>query len=151
MVIYRHTQAGTLVRWLVGGMAVYVATSMLPDPALLIAAIPVLAILLVCLLLFHSLSTTVSTDRVIVAFGPGWIRRSIPLRSIVAAKIVQNPWWYGWGIRLTPAGWLWNVSGLQAVELELTDGTRFRLGTDEPRRLQTAIDQAGRLDQRPTT
>ena len=48
----------------------------------------------------------------------------------------------GWGIRLIPNGWLWNVSGLGAVELSLVNGQRFRIGTDEPEQLATAIQGA---------
>jgi hypothetical protein len=38
-----------------------------------------------------------------------------------------------------PGGVIWNVSGFDAVELELDDGTRFRIGTDEPVALAAAI------------
>jgi len=34
---------------------------------------------------------------------------------------------------------LWNVTGLQAVELTLTHGKKFRIGTDEPDALVRAI------------
>ena len=52
---------------------------------------------------------------------------------------VRNPWYCGWGIRLGPTGWLWNVSGFDAVELTLTDGRRFRVGSDEPGQLVAAL------------
>jgi hypothetical protein len=52
---------------------------------------------------------------------------------------VRTPWYYGWGIRLTPYGWLWNVSGTGGVELRFEDGGRFRVGSDEPDRLADAI------------
>jgi hypothetical protein len=55
---------------------------------------------------------------------------------------VRNKWWYGWGIRLTPHGWLFNVGGLDAVELELASGRKFRIGTDEPQGLLNAIRTA---------
>jgi len=35
---------------------------------------------------------------------------------------------------------LWNVSGLRAVEFLLKDGSRFRIGTDEPEALVKAIE-----------
>jgi hypothetical protein len=35
---------------------------------------------------------------------------------------------------------VWNVSGFQAVELTLKDGSRFRIGTDEPEALVHAIE-----------
>jgi hypothetical protein len=37
-------------------------------------------------------------------------------------------------------GWLWNVSGIDAVELTMKNGDRFRIGTDEPEKLVTAIE-----------
>jgi hypothetical protein len=37
---------------------------------------------------------------------------------------------------------MFNVSGLDAVELELISGKRFRIGTDHPEGLETAIRQA---------
>jgi hypothetical protein len=145
MVIYRHTQIGTLTLWSLGIPAALLALSFAAGGGNSLAALGVLAVFLLCMLLFHSLTTLVSTDAVSVAFGPGWIRHTIPVRVIRAARAVRNPWWYGWGIRLTLRGWLWNVSGLDAVELELTDGSRFRIGTDEPARLVQAIEQAARL------
>lgn len=145
MMIYRHTQVGTLTLWSLGIPAALLMLSLAAGPVNPVALAAVLIILLICLLLFHSLTTMVHTDAVTVAFGPGWIRHSIPLRAIRSARAVRNPWWYGWGIRMTPRGWLWNVSGLHAVELELADGNRFRIGTDEPGRLVQAIEQATRL------
>jgi len=64
------------------------------------------------------------------------------LAAIRTCIVVRNRWWYGWGIRWTPRGWLYNVSGLAAVELTLTDGRRLRIGIDEPERLCEAIAQA---------
>jgi len=74
-----------------------------------------------------------------VFFGPGLIRRRIPLRRIREVRVVRTPWYYGWGIRLTPTGWLWNVSGLDGVEVQFDDGHRFRVGSDEPNRLSEAL------------
>ena len=72
-------------------------------------------------------------------FGVGLIRRTIPLGRIQAAARVRNRWWYGWGIHLTPHGWLWNVAGLDAVELRLEEGKVFRIGTDDPEGLEAAL------------
>ena len=48
-------------------------------------------------------------------------------------------WWYGWGIHLTPYGWLYNVSGWDAVAITLRNGRRVSLGTDQPNELCAAI------------
>ena len=89
--------------------------------------------------LFTSLTTSVGDGFVDVRFGPGPIRRRIALSEIVSADIGRNRWYWGWGIRLTSQGWMWNVSGLSAVQLELTNGRRFRIGTDDAERLSAVI------------
>ncbi|MBN2431875.1 MAG: hypothetical protein JXQ27_10380 [Acidobacteria bacterium] len=94
------------------------------------------------LLLFYDLSVVIRDRALTVFFGVGLIRKRFHLNEILSARAVRNPWYYGWGIRLTPYGWMFNVSGLGAVELELRSGRRFRIGTDEPDRLVAAIRQA---------
>jgi hypothetical protein len=74
-----------------------------------------------------------------VWFGPGVARRRIPWRDIRAARPVRNSWLAGWGIRWIGSGWMYNVSGLDAVELSLASGRRFRIGTDDPRGLHAFI------------
>lgn len=135
--IYRHTQFGG---WALGVLAVAGAAtvwvslsgaSLLP-PALLACGGCLLA-------LFSSLTVTVGDEVLEVSFGPGLIRRRIPLRSIREVRVVRSPWYHGWGIRLTPDGWLWRVSGLRGVELLFESGRRFRIGTDEPDRLANVL------------
>jgi len=142
MVIYRHTQVGTIVLLGLGfGVAVCaVALSVASVPVEVLAA--VIAVMILCMILFGTLTAEVTEDRVTVWFGPGLIRKSFPIERINSAQPVRNRWYYGWGIRLTPQGWMFNVSGLDAVELELTNGRRFRIGTDEPGPLAEAIEQA---------
>ncbi|MBS1223341.1 MAG: hypothetical protein H6R24_19, partial [Proteobacteria bacterium] len=55
---------------------------------------------------------------------------------------VRNSWLYGWGIHRTPHGWLYNVSGWEAVEITLASGKRLRLGTDEPGQLTQVLRAA---------
>ena len=43
------------------------------------------------------------------------------------------------GIHHTPYGWLYNVSGFDAVAITLRDGRKFAVGTDDPHGLITAI------------
>lgn len=93
-------------------------------------------------ILTSRLTIEVTDDAVQASFGPGWPKKKIPLDTIESVAPVRNPWWYGWGIRWTPSGPLWNVAGLDAVELRLRDGKRFRLGTDEPAALTDAIEGA---------
>lgn len=92
--------------------------------------------------LFSSLTITVDRDRLRWAFGPGVFSKSVAIRDLETAERVTNPWWYGWGIHRTPRGWLYNVSGFEAVEIGLKGGKTFRLGTDEPGALIRAIERA---------
>lgn len=102
------------------------------------------AVLASVMVLFSSLTVTVGEGAMRVLFGPGLIRRTIPLRRIREVHVVRTPWYYGWGIRWTPDGPLWNVSGLDGVELRFDDGRRFRVGSDEPNRLADALRRAMR-------
>jgi len=95
---------------------------------------------LIILGMFYRLQVEVDGREIRLNFGWGIIHRRIPLDGVAAVRIVNNKWWYGWGIRLTPAGWMWNIRGLQAVELEYKNGKRFRIGTDEPEDLAGAIN-----------
>ena len=93
------------------------------------------------MLSLSSLTAVVSSDDVRVWFGIGLIRRRIALNRIASVSAVTNHWIYGWGIRWIPGGWLWNVSGLDGVELSLTNGRPFRIGSDEPEQLAAAIQE----------
>ena len=41
-----------------------------------------------------------------------------------------------------PHGWLYSVSGFDAVKIVLTNGRTYNVGTDEPTELLTAIQAA---------
>ena len=99
-------------------------------------------ILFLAALLFYNLTVEVDDTEVRFAFGIGLIRKNYPLSDIAACQPVRNRALYGWGIHLTPHGWLYNVSGLDAVEIEFGNGKKIRLGTDEPAQLARAIDAA---------
>jgi hypothetical protein len=59
---------------------------------------------------------------------------------------IRIRWWYGWGIHVTPCGWLYNVSGFDAVAITLRDGRKFALGTDDPQELTAGIRDAIRVN-----
>lgn len=144
MTIYRHRQTGTVILWTVGAsavvMAVLAAFFATVQPAVGAVLGLSLLVLVACLVLFGSLTVEVTTTHVRLRFGPGWIRKSFDAAEIVEAEMVQNPWHYGWGIRWTPRGWLFNVAGSDAVEIRLRNGRRYRIGTDEPHNLLLAIE-----------
>ncbi|MDH5683256.1 MAG: hypothetical protein ACETVX_06145 [bacterium] len=105
-------------------------------------ALVVLIILGICLALFATLTVLIESDFIEIRFGIGIIRKKFALKDIESFRIVKNPWFYGWGIRLTPHGWLFNVSGFYAVEIKMKSGKKFRIGTDVPREMEQTLRQS---------
>jgi len=108
------------------------------SPASLLA----LAVLLSCLLTFTALTIEVNKDLLIWYFNFGLIYKQVQIADIANVTPVRNPYIYGWGIHRISSGWLYNVSGLQAVEIRLKTGKIFRLGTNEPEVLVKALSNA---------
>jgi hypothetical protein len=89
--------------------------------------------------LFSSLTVVVDDDEVRWYFGPGaWSYRLAPA-EIESVRVVRNSWLNGFGIRMRPGFRLYNVSGLDAVELKLSTGEIRRIGTDDPSGLAAAL------------
>ena len=91
---------------------------------------------------FSTLTTKVSASEVEWYFTFGFLKKTVQLGSIISTNAVRNKAWWGLGIRLLPQGWLYCISGLDVVELVLDDGSRIRVGTDEPREFNSAINYA---------
>ncbi len=135
---YEHTQVGYLVITAMTAAMILIGI-VLANAGVNWIAIAVLIIIGVALVLFSSLTVVIREDDLETRFGPGPIRKKFKLRDIESCQVVRNPWYYGWGIRLTPHGWLYNVSGFDAVEIKLRTGKTFRIGTDDPQELEGAI------------
>jgi len=98
--------------------------------------------LLMSLLLFSTLTVTVTSDGVEAAFGLGLIRKRVMVGDIVSFVPVRNRWVHGWGIHWFPGGVVWNASGFSAVEFKLANGRLVRIGTAEPDALTRAVGEA---------
>lgn len=139
--IYKQTQFGYLIATLLIIGAILILLLMKIYGFDWIAFI-VLIFLILCLLLFSTLTISINNDILEISFGIGLIRKKFLLKDIESCRIVKNPWYYGWGIRLTPYGWLYNVSGLYAAEIVLKTGKRYRIGTNAPNELEKAIQES---------
>ena len=137
---YRHRRRGNVVLVLAGlaGAIAVLGAALGGGVAPLLATAAVVAALVA---LFGSL--TVTADAVRLAFGVGLVRRTVTLAQVAGVRTVRNHRPAGWGIRGIPGGWLFNVSGLDAVELEHRAGGVVRVGTDEPDALAAAVRAAG--------
>jgi hypothetical protein len=139
--LYQHTQMGYWILVALGSGVFCIAALMLIHEFDW-RPFSVLVVIAICLGLFCTLTVEMDEESLQVRFGPGVIRKSFRLKEIESCQVVTNPWYYGWGIRLTPYGWLYNVSGIHAVEIRMKNGKKYRIGTDEPAELATAIQQA---------
>ena len=138
---YEHTQVGYFI--IVAIVAAMVAIGIiLANTGVNWIAIAVMFVLAVALVLFPSLTVAIREEELLVQFGPGVIRKRFKLNEIGSCQAVKNPWYYGWGIRQTPQGMLFRVSGLNAVQIKLITGKEYLIGTDVPQELEEAIRQA---------
>jgi len=139
---YRHTQnsyTGILVG--VGSLVLFVVILAAGDESVWTNVFAGAAIVLVVgvVLVFNRLTVVVDAGTMRVGFGFGWPRKVIAVSDIVTAHKVRNKWYYGWGMRRVPGGWMYNVWGLDAVELDLSSGAKFRVGTNDASDLLAAL------------
>ncbi len=95
--------------------------------------------------MFWGLRTSVDHEAVRVAFTFGWPKRTFAIDAIEAHAPARNRWHFGWGIRLVPGGWMFNVWGFDAVDVTYRTKEKiktFRIGTDDPNGLNSAIASA---------
>jgi hypothetical protein len=134
---YRHTQLGTVILVVCLVIAVLGATMMWQKAEM--PMILMLAILGAVVAFFHSLTVEIGDNELRWHFGPGLWTYRLPLDQIQSVAPVHNHWWNGFGIRIAPGFTLYNVSGLDAVELKLKSGGVKRIGTDDPQGLAAAL------------
>ena len=139
---YDHTQPGTVTRVVFLVAVTMICVFWWNVSAPLFTWLPFVVVMALALLCFHSLNVRLDERAVHLRFGIGLIRRSIPLETIVDATPVRNSWLAGFGIRYIGRGWMWNVSGLDAIRIDRTKGGSFFIGTDEPAALEAAINAA---------
>jgi hypothetical protein len=131
--MYKHRQIG----WLMVAIFLPVVLGLgiwLVFYPLLPAAITAI-ILLIVLYLFSSLTIEADNQRLSFYFSLGLFGKKIRYSDIQSIQKVRNPWYLGWGIHWFGKGWLYNVSGFDAIELVLRSGNAIRIGTDEPDKL----------------
>ena len=136
---YKNTQIGTTIIVI---MALVITTLHLTIGNSQFSQIwPIYLFLGLVTILFSSLTICIEQGYVTWFFGPRFWKKSIVLGEIESAKAVRNKWYYGLGIRMLPEGWLYNVSGLDAVKIKVRNGETIYLGTNQPQELIRAIEK----------
>ena len=146
---YKHTQIGYLM--IVVTIAVlalfawtYMTTAAEPpsyDSGNNLLTTTTMTLVLFILTSFTTLQVYINKKQLWIKFGYGVYKQKFPLDEIISAKIVRNPRYTGWGIRrwIGRKMRIFNVSGFDAVEIQMKNGKIYRIGTDEPKALEQAI------------
>ncbi|MDD2822562.1 MAG: hypothetical protein PHQ59_00610 [Candidatus Daviesbacteria bacterium] len=152
MTLYKHTQIGYLM--LVVTLVVLVlfawvyitasAESASVDSGSNFAITAIMALILFILASFATLTVSINENYLRIKFGYGIFTRIFPLKEIASVQAVKNRWYYGWGVKVWfwPYMWIYDISGFDAVEIIMKNRKIYRIGTDEPEKLETAIKQA---------
>jgi len=98
-----------------------------------------MALMVIVLLLFYSIKITIDKEKVTFSMGIGLIRGSYLISDVISCRPVRYSS-MGWGIRLKSEAILFNVSGNEALELDVKGKSRLIwIGTSNPKVLCDAI------------
>lgn len=148
---YKHTQIGYLM--LVVTLVVFVFFAWLQitaraetssvDSGTNFAITALMVLVLFVLSSFITLTVFIDEKYLRIKFGYGIFRKKFLVSEIASVAQVKNHWYYGWGVKVWfwPYMWIYNVSGFDAVEIRMAGGKIYRIGTDEPEKLEAAIEQ----------
>ena len=143
---YRYTQVGIatiIMIILAAAFTVYVIVAGLEinsEPVLLIMGI-VVGLLILTLAAFYSFTIQIVFGKVKIWFGFGVGKRPIDIADIRTIEIVNTPWYYLWGIKLIPGGWLYSIApGGRALKLVFMDNRVIHLGSDCPEEIKARLD-----------
>lgn len=140
IVRYQHRQRGTflLVALFIGAMAAASAAYVDTTPTRWLSVMLAFGLIILAWL-FSCLTVVVGDNELRWYFGPGAWNYRLARVEIEAVRTVRNSWSSGFGIRMRPGFRLYNVSGLEAVELRLKTGEIRRIGTDDAPGLSAAL------------
>ena len=135
--LYQHKQIGTALLLVMGAVILFVSLIAFDKNNEVIW--PLIIIVGLISFLFHSLNIKVNNSEIKWSFGPGFWKKSVKLEAVNSVRVINTKWYYGLGIRYIPSGWLYTVSGTKAIQLELKDGSKINLGTNDPDNLVEVI------------
>ena len=138
MTLYEHTQIGHVIIWSLLAI-ILIASGGFAGLSHREIPLVVSIILLVYVVLFYKLRITIEDETLQASFGPDIIRQESAACGDCRMRAHSHSLVVGLGIHHTPYGWLYNVSGFDAVAITLRDGRKFAVGTDDPHGLITAI------------
>ncbi|MCW5521011.1 hypothetical protein J1N09_14270 [Aureitalea sp. L0-47] len=145
---YKKSQTGWLIVLLLGPILIMLyfayANQWGDNPLPLTPYIIISAVLLFAIALFYKLTIEVDRASVKVTYGIGLIRFKFTIDELLGTQLIRTPWYYGYGIRITPKGMLYNIQGSKAVEVKFLSKGKNKtvlIGSAEPEILQRVIEE----------
>jgi len=90
------------------------------------------ALMLVCVLTFYKIVIEVGENQISFKLGIGLLKRTYQINDLTSCTPVRCSLMSGFGIRRIANGWLYNISGLDAIELRFEDKRNIiRIGTNK--------------------
>ena len=141
---YKNTQFGalTIIILLLVGLLIAPITLSLLDEGRLLVVLIMIALYLLVLALFYALTVQISDGKLKFWFGIGLISKTYSLNEIQSTQEVKDPWYYFWGVKSIPGGWLYAIAPGNALEIVLKNGKIVHLGTNQSKKLKEAMDEA---------
>lgn len=141
----RYTQIGTFSIIIIFPILIFclimLFTTGIKDPVQAAVMGFVSLTMLICLLIFYKITIIIDDQFVRFRLGIGLIRKEYNLSDIKSCQAIRNSPFYGIGIRKIPKGWLYNVSGLSAIELSFKNSQSVvRIGTNNPEAVSQTIN-----------
>ncbi len=119
-----------------------------PIPFVLFVVISIIFIGLTSL--FCKLTVILDGSTLKLIYGIGLIKMDFELEQLERTEIIRTPFYYGFGIRMTPQGNLYNIQGPKAVRIVYFKNGKqnsFMVGSPEPDKLKSALDKISTRDQ----
>ncbi len=97
-------------------------------------------VFLICLLFFYKLTIIVDDKSVTFKLGIGLVGKSYKITDLKSCRPIATTVLNGIGIRMLPNGWLYNVTGLKAIELRFANKKSIvQIGTNKPDEISQLI------------
>ncbi|MEM6644713.1 MAG: hypothetical protein AAF730_00525 [Bacteroidota bacterium] len=147
MKTYHHKQTGWLMRaisvtLIVPGLLTIIAGSLNIGTGIMAGTFLLVGLLIA---LMSSLTVAVDGEAVRWHFGPGLLKKQLPLDQVTAVEAATHSVLSGLGIRITPEGTAYVVAGGASVRIDRAKGSSIILSTDDAEGLLAALRQAPAL------
>lgn len=141
---YDHTQRAPLFFLiLLPGVLALAFTFISVDAVVRITLAIAAALSLLLAASFAHLRVRDGGDHLRIAFGPLTLfRKSFAYADMLAAEAARSDFLDGWGIHwIVGRGWIYNLWGYDCVAIQMRNGRRVRIGTDDPQGLARFLVQ----------